>query len=164
MFKLYENRFTGSEDTLVKSFIEKYKDQELDFGNTWVKGKYYEQVRIREINRISDLIVRCGDSRLINIEFKLGDWHCVLQQAIDHLKWCDYSYVCVPVNYLRVFPQRFCNELLDKRIGLIVGTSQTFFEVFRAKHNTYKAGKSKELRLKVLNHLKIKDQVQVALY
>lgn len=79
MFRLQENRFTGSEDTLVKLFIETYKDTELAFGDGWEKGQFYEQVRVPEIGRVSDLVIVC-QSRLINVEFKLRDWNCLLNQ------------------------------------------------------------------------------------
>jgi len=164
MFRLKENRFIGSEDDLVKSFIEKFKDEGLIFGQHTFKGEYFEQIRIKEIGRVSDLIIKVGDSRLINIEFKLGDWNCLLNQAKDHLKWADYSYACVPINWLRVFPRQFCKSILENKIGLLVGSEDTFIEVFRAKHNTYSSGKSKELRNKVLNDLKKKMQIQAKLF
>lgn len=154
MFRLLENKSYQYEDDLVKAFIEKFKDQELNFGNDWVKGEFFEQVRVPEIGRISDLVVCCGERRLINIEFKLGDYACLENQCIDHLKWADYSYACVPINWLRIYPQSFCESLLRRGIGLIVGSKDTFIEVFRAKHNTYKAGKSKELRTKVYRTIK----------
>ena len=115
MFRLHENRFTGVEDTLVKSFIDKYKDYELDFGDNSDTGAFYEQVRVPEIGRISDLGIMC-QHRVVNIEFKLGDWKCLLSQSIDHLKWCDYSYVCVPINWLRMYPQVFYEEILKNGI------------------------------------------------
>lgn len=152
MFRLHENRFTGVEDTLVKSFIDKYKDYELDFGDNSDTGAFYEQVRVPEIGRISDLVIIC-QHRIVNIEFKLGDWKCLLSQSIDHLKWCDYSYVCVPINCLRMYPQVFCEELLKNGIGLIVGSNDTFIEVFRARHNTFKNGKDKSLRSKVFSRI-----------
>lgn len=147
-----EKPFWGSEDEFVKLFISKYKNEQLLFGSELVKGEYFEQIRIPEVGRVSDLIIQCN-RRLINIEFKLGDWNCVLHQAKDHLKWADYSYVCVPTNYLTGFPQSFCLELLSNGIGLIVGDRNTFTEIFRAKHNTYKTKKIKEFRLKVLSRI-----------
>lgn len=162
MFKLHENNFHGSEDELVKLFIKKYEDRELIFGDNFIKGEYFEQVSIPQIRRISDLIIVCGERRIINIEFKLGDWNCLVNQCSDHLKWADYSYACVPINFLRVYPKDFCKILIAKGIGLVVGSNETFFEVFRAKHNTYKNGKSKELRNIVLRKLKpIKAQFEL---
>lgn len=159
MFKLYENRFFGSEDDLVKAFISKYKNRDISFGDKFIRGEYFEQIRIPEVRRVSDLVVKCEKSRLINIEFKLSDYACVMRQAKDHLRWADYSYICAPINSLEIFPQSFVLELIERGIGLIVGNEKTFVEVFRAKHNTYKKGKVKEFRLNVLNRInkKAKD-------
>ena len=154
MFNNWDNRFTGTEDQMVKQFIREFKPKSLRFSDTFVRAQYYEQVRIPQISRVSDLIVRAGDSRLINIEFKLDDWDCLMRQARDHMKWCDYGYVCVPLTYLSWKPHRHVNFLLSKGIGLIGATNDTFVEVFKAKHNTYKKGKSKEIRNSVLKTLK----------
>lgn len=153
---IVENPYWGYEDTFVKMFIAKYKDREFLFGHDLVKGEFYEQIRVPEIGRVSDLIIKLG-RRLVNIEFKLSDWSCVLQQGKDHLAWADYSYVCVPTNYLTSFPQKFCLELLNNGIGLIVGDKNTFTEIFRAKHNTYKNGKNKAYRTKVLERINNKS-------
>lgn len=154
VFRLPENNFFDSEDDLVKAFIEKFRDVDILFGEIGIKGKYYEQIRIPEIGRVSDLIIRCGDSRLINIEFKLKDYLCVMKQATDHLKWADYSYICVPINALRTFPQTFVPRIVEANIGLLVGDGEVFVELIRAKHNTYKAAKDKNIRRKVLETLK----------
>ncbi|WP_272152127.1 hypothetical protein [Tenacibaculum aiptasiae] len=145
MFRLKENTFWGTEDELVKTFIKKFNGKELRFGENLIGANYYEQIRINEIGRISDLIVECG-SRLINIEFKLIDYGCVFEQSKDHLKWADYSYVCMPANALRVCPNYFMKGLFELGIGLIAGTPNTFIEVIRARHNTYKNMKTKEIR------------------
>lgn len=165
MFRSWKNSFNGSEDDLVKAFISFYQKEELIFSNDqYIVGQYYEQIRIKSIGRVSDLIIKCTESRLINIEFKLGDYQCLLRQAKDHLKWADYSYVCVPINYLRIFPQSFCHELLEARIGLIVGSNDNFIEIFKAKHNTYKKGKSKEIRNLVLDKLRYRDNQNNTLF
>ena len=154
-----ENPFWGYEDQLVKKFISKYKNKELLFGSELVKGEYFEQIRVPEIGRVSDLIIKCG-KRLINVEFKLTDWACVLQQAKDHLKWADYSYVCLPSNQMTHFPQSFCLQLIENGIGLIIGDNNTFTEVFRAKHNTYKSKKIKSFRLNVIERINFKSSVK----
>lgn len=154
MFRLPEYNFFESEDDLVKAFIEKFRDVDILFGEIGILAKFYEQIRIPEIGRVSDLILRCGDSRLINIEFKLHDYLCVIEQATDHLKWADYSYICVPINALRTFPLTFVSRITDANIGLIVGDGDVFIELIRAKHNTFKAGKQKKIRRKVLETLK----------
>ena len=153
MFLLQKSIFYGSEDDLVKSFIKKCKDETLIFGNNRIKGEYYEQIRVPEIGRVSDLIIKCGDRRLINIEFKLSDHNYVLKQAKDHLYWADYSYICMPIDHLAYLPQGYFLELIKKGIGFIAGNDDTFIQVLRARHNTYKKGKDKQFRLNVLNRL-----------
>ena len=153
MIWLHKNNFKGSEDDLVKSFLRIFKDESFLFGDKYIKGECYEQIRVPEIGRRSDLIIKCGDRRLINIEFKLRDHNYVLKQAKDHLHWADYSYICMPMNHLSFLYQGFFLELIESGIGLMVGNDDTFIQVLRAKHNTYKKGKDKQFRLNVLNRL-----------
>jgi len=161
MFRDYSDVFEGSEDDMVKMFIKKFIDRELIFGDKWIRGKYYEQVSVLEVGRVSDLIVMCGSRRLINIEFKLKNYSCVFQQAKDHLKWCDYSYICIPFDLLIWIPRSFIKDVLEAGIGLLAATKTTFIEVFRARHNTYKSGKSKTLRTKVFIRLQSKEPVKL---
>lgn len=160
MFRLRENAWTGTEDQMVKLFIEKYKETDLIFGHDFIRGKYYEQVHVPEINRRSDLVI-VAEKRLINIEFKLGDHKCLMKQAEDHMRWADYNYVCVPINFLRIYPVRFVPKLLEKKIGLLACAKGSFVEIFRAKHNTYKAGKEKPIRENVLKKLSGMEPVYV---
>lgn len=164
MFRLSNHKFKGSENEFARLFIEKYKGIELSFNNDNIPGDFFEQVRIDQIKRVSDLIVKCGNTRLINIEFKIRDHNCLLSQTKDHLKWADYSYACVPSSYLEIFPQLFVQSLLDNGIGLIVGSGDVFIEVFQARFNAYKNGfKVKDLRYKVMSKIKTIQQVQLKL-
>ena len=154
MFYLSQNIFRGSEDELVKSFIKTFTNQPLIFGENYIEPDFYEQIRVPEIGRVSDLIVHCGDSRLINIEFKLTHYTHVLQQAKDHLKWADYSYICMP--FAPFMPPYFFKDLIDSGIGFIIADSSTFIQVFKARHNTYKNGKMKQFRTNVLDRIKLR--------
>lgn len=154
MFPNYPHRYNGSEDVFVKKFIKLIAHQKLYFGKRGLKGKFHEQISIPSIRRTSDLIIYTKtNDRLINIEFKLKDHKCLMKQATDHLKWCDYSYVCVPASLYINYPKNYSQRLRDKGIGLILGNAETFMEIFRAKYNSYKGGKNKEIRNFVKNKL-----------
>lgn len=152
MFRLPQNTFHGSEDDLVKAFIRMQKPHSLAFSSGWAKGHYYEQVRIPEVRRVSDLIVKCG-RRLINVEFKLSDYDCVLSQAKSHTRWADYSYIAIPINLLAHLPFGYTQRVQDAGVGLIGVSGDTIVEVFKAKYQTYKAGKDREIRNAVKDRL-----------
>lgn len=154
MFNLPENNFIGSEDEMVKNFITAFIYRDIRFSNNWLKGVFYEQIRVPEIKRISDLIIYCSDRRLINIEFKLKDHKCVLSQASDHLRWADYSFICIPFTCYSFLPKNYITKLKSKGIGLILSTEYSFIELIRPKHNSYKNGKNREIRNIMLNRIK----------
>ena len=154
MFQLPENIFVGSEDDMVKQFITAFYDKGVRFSNDWIVGQFHEQIRIPEIKRISDLIIYCSDRRIINIEFKLQDYKCVMRQATDHLKWADYSLICIPFDCYKFLPKTYMDKLRKKGIGLLLGTQHSFIELIRPKHNSYKNGKKKHIRESVLNKIK----------
>lgn len=153
IFNISGKRHEGSEDDLVKFFIKEFKNEILIFGNYYGHGNYYEQVRIPQIRRISDLVIEF-EGRLINVEFKLMDHKCLKSQAIDHLKWCDYSYVCIPASCYAFYPKTFYEDMKNKGIGIIIGTGLNFIEILRAYKNTYKNGKDRDIRDFVNNKIK----------
>jgi hypothetical protein len=159
IFRIYTNRFQGSESQLEDAFIYLMKKQSLNFSDDFPNPIFYRQVNIPLINRRSDIIVK-AKNRLINIEFKLDAWKHVLEQAVDHLQWADYSYVAVPAANLEVFPNNFINLVQEKRLGLIILTPYTFVEIVRGKHNTYTRGKKKNVRNQVLKELTKKRPYQ----
>ena len=163
IFRYSGKGHTGSEDDLVKLFIQLFENHLLTCGNTYEYGKYYEQIRIPEIGRVSDLVIDM-DGRLINIEFKLQDHKCLKAQAIDHLQWCDYSYVCVPAGYYSIYPNDFYQNMKDRGIGIILATGTTFIEILRGYRNTYKAGKKRAVRDFVVNKLNQSKPVATGCY
>lgn len=152
MLLLGNKSFNGSEDDLVKMFIDQHIGYGFNFGDNFDSVVFYEQVSTKFINRRSDLIAKCG-KRLINIEFKLNDWRCVIKQADDHLYWCDYSYVCVPADLLTYVPFRFVEILKMKGIGLIIATHDTFIEIVKGHYNPYTAKKQKVYRNIIISKL-----------
>lgn len=109
--------------------------------------KILSEVTIPLIGRRSDIVVAFSKRKIINIECKLKDFAGVIKQATDHLTWCDYSYICVPMenSFIRKHEFKIC---LDLGIGvLFYMESVGFVEVLKAYHNS---GKDKDLR-KLMN-------------
>lgn len=118
------------------------------------KAKIYEEIRIPNIGRISDIILHITDRIIINIECKLGDYTGVFEQAKDHLYWADYSYICIC--HSAYIPNYVFHKIIMQGIGLIYwfGNNQ-FIEVLSAyKNKKY----SKEARPVILKILKSKQQ------
>lgn len=112
----------------------------------------FTEVHIPEVHRRSDIVVYLSPKRIYNIELKLNDIKGVVKQAIDHLKWADYSYVCLPHNAWISHPE--FKTMLDNNIGLITYLNPfEMVEVMFARHNTYKGGKDREIRAAVNKRL-----------
>jgi len=108
----------------------------------------FTEVTIPGIGRRSDIIIKMGGSKLINIECKLIHYSSVLEQAVDHLRWCDYSYICL--HSTAFVPNYIVHKIIKDGVGLIYWTGEAFIEVLHAYYNSYKKGfKDKEIREKV---------------
>jgi len=116
--------------------------------------KVYREVRIPQINRISDVVIYITDRKIVNIECKLSDYNSVFKQAKDHLQWADYSYMCLPPdNYL---PAYILDKMITHGIGLLFWTPDFFVEVLQSGHNK---NKDKALRKLVIDRLKKRQQI-----
>jgi hypothetical protein len=124
--------------------------------NEWNKPiipKIYREVNIPEIGRISDIIIYLTDRRIINIECKLVDYGTVVSQSMDHLRWADYSYVCLFADtYL---PAYILDKMIVNGIGLIFWTPEFLVEVIQSGYNKKK---DKTIRESVMKKLKKQDQ------
>ena len=118
-----------------------------------IKPIIIREHRIMEIGRISDLIVYVTDKKIFNIECKLNNYIEVFEQAKDHLKWADYSYICLPCS--AYVPNYNLHKLIKHGIGLIYWfpESSLFSEVVQASYNKYK---DKKLRKKIMPGIKSK--------
>ena len=117
-----------------------------------IHPKVYREVTISEIGRRSDIIVQVTPRKIFNIECKISDCRGVLKQAIDHLKWADYSYICI--HDKAYIPDDVIREMLDKGIGLLMWEKGMLMESFGSRHNK---GKDKLIRESVMRTLKKKD-------
>jgi hypothetical protein len=122
-----------------------------------VSPKVYREVTIPEIGRRSDIIVKVTPRKIFNIECKVVDGRGVLKQAIDHLQWADYSYICIwDKAYI---PEDVIQEMLNKGIGLLLWKEGVVMEAFGSRHNK---NKDKQIRESVLKTLKKKDSEKTA--
>ena len=121
---------------------------------TKITPKVYREIRIPHIGRISDVIVYITSRKVINIECKLADYGSVIHQAMDHLKWADYSYVCLfAETYL---PAYELDNMITNGIGLLMWHPNYLVEVLQSGYNK---SKDKELRTAVLKKLSDIDRI-----
>jgi uncharacterized protein (UPF0248 family) len=119
-----------------------------------ITPKVYREVRITQIKRISDVVIYLSDRKIINIECKLRDYGFVLNQAKDHLRWADYSYICFPPEtYL---PAYILDEMISLGIGLLFWHPDYFVEVLQSGYNKKK---DKSIREFVITELKKRNQI-----
>lgn len=149
------------EDEMQKQVAEYFSQRRFvpsswnGFHNSMIIPKVYREVKIPHIGRISDIIIYITDRKIVNIECKLSDYGGVISQAIDHLRWADYSYVCFFADtYL---PAYEIDRLLTNGIGLLLWNKNIFVEVIQSGFNK---SKDKVLRSKVLDILKKKESVK----
>jgi hypothetical protein len=115
-------------------------------------GIIVREVRIPEVHRISDhiLYLPYSNPKIINIECKLDAIGCVIEQATDHLKWCDYSIIILPPDrgYLA---NKYKTEIIEKGLGLFYWFRGIgIYEFILPKYNR---NKSKELRLEIIKRV-----------
>ena len=106
----------------------------------------YREIGIRKIGRVSDIIVEITPRKIVNIECKMFDYTCVIEQAFDHLLWADYSYICM--HERSMIPNYIIKDMIGKGLGLMLWSKRKgLIDVIGASHNTFKNGhKKKPLR------------------
>lgn len=119
--------------------------------------KVYREIRIKEIGRISDVVIYLTDRKIINVECKLRDYNYVLNQAKNHLMWADYSYICLSAEtYLPIF---ILNKMISLGIGLLLWHPDYFVKVLQSGYNKTKDKKIREI---VLSELKKRNSIATA--
>lgn len=125
-----KNKYWGSESDLVEEFINFVKnptsgpkfDREIE-------PEIYREVSIPKIRRRSDVVLKFTDQIIYNLEFKLEQGGKVVEQAIDHLKWADYSYIVIPINtYLW---ESELKKIVRHKIGVIYYINGEFIELIK---------------------------------
>lgn len=110
------NTHSGSEDEMQKDLPE------LLFTNRLYDGakniNIYREVPCPQVGRISDIVLSIRHKMFYNIECKIVDIQSVLKQAKDHLRWADYSYVCLKHDtYIATYQIK---EMIEFGIGLLL--------------------------------------------
>ena len=145
---IYQNISSCSEFDMQKSVVEILSKSEL-----WSSAMIYREVSIPNIGRISDIIVKISNRKIVNIECKLTNHQEVFAQAKDHLLWADYSYICLHASAL--IPAYAIQNMIDSKIGLLLWTPEIIVEVLLAYYNK---NKDKFLRKLVVEKLLKKQQ------
>ena len=128
------------------------------FHDSMIIPKIYREVSISRIGRISDIIIYITNKKIINIECKMEGYEMVIMQAIDHLKWADYSYVCLFADtYL---PAYAIDKMVANGIGLLLWKPEIFVEVIQSGYNK---NKEKTIHDSVVKLLKKKESIKTGM-
>ena len=155
------NSHSGCEDDMQREVAEVFHKQEFyvgaQFTGSYVTPKVYREITIPEIGRRSDVIVQVTPRKIFNIECKIVDANGVLSQAIDHLLWADYSYICL--HDRAYIPTYIVRNMLKHGIGLLLWREGALTEAFGADYNK---SKDKKLRERVMKRLREIDRENTA--
>lgn len=132
----------------VIEFLNKYQFESINSEGFKVINpvKIYSEIHIPWCGRRSDIIVQITPRKIYNIECKLTDVQGVITQAINHLKWADYSYVCMPNNVW--IANGYRTQMIELGIGLLLWDPESLkpTEAIYSRHNKKK---DKSIRKKV---------------
>jgi hypothetical protein len=128
------------------------------------KAVILQEVTIPAVGRRSDIVVYFSQRKVFNIECKLANVDSVLAQALDHYRWANYSYVCMPVDaYITNWHK---TQLMKKGIGLLLFIPEhgSVAEMIHARHH-YPEDKELAARCmnKVLAQVELKNQTKLEL-
>lgn len=113
---------------------------------------FFREVRVPEVGRISDHIIFFSKRKIVNVECKKENYIEVVQQAKDHLRWADYSMVCLPVGLY--MPNYIKNDMITAGIGLLhYFPHQGIYQTINPKHNRNKEETLREPIVKRLEGL-----------
>lgn len=144
----------------VDEFLNKHQFRNIGVDGWWrdLPKIVLREFRVPEIGRISDHVLLINNRRVVNIECKLDDIAGVICQAQDHLKWCDYSIICMPPDG-RYIPTKYIKEIIEKGIGLWYWFKDIgIFEFINPKFNR---NKDKELRKKIISRVNEKNPLNL---
>ena len=120
-----------------------------------VKPRFIREFRIPEVGRISDHIIYFSKRKIINIECKLDNYIEVIAQATDHLRWADYSMICLPLKW-QYIPNKYISEIIDKGLGLMYYLKDVgIFQFINPKRNRNKEDKIRKAIVDRIEPLKL---------
>lgn len=158
---LNNNISDGASEALMQEQVDKFlQDQNYYVWNSLGGSGFGEhkklpkivlrEVRIPVVGRISDHVLLINKRKAVNIECKLGDYNGVIRQAEDHLRWCDYSIICVPADH-QYMANHYKTELMNKGIGLWFWFRD--YGIFEFIYPKFNIKKDKDLRKKAINRI-----------
>lgn len=109
--------------------------QELDITDD---RRILTEIHNPDVRRISDIIIYYSKRKIFNIELKLDNVKAVMNQAIDHRKWANYSLICMP--HHTYITRRDISKIVDEGLGLLLWQPSILFEVIFPKHVRHKSG------------------------
>lgn len=159
----------ASEDMMqfeVDQFLRSNKYREIDkYG--WRKNVnpiILRELNIPEVHRRSDNIIYLPYTftkpKIVNIECKLDSISCVISQAKDHLRWCDYSIICLPPDrgYVANYHKQ---EIINSGLGLFYWFRGIgLFEFILPKYNRKK---DDEIRKRVIERILERESLKLAI-
>ena len=107
-----------------------------------VKVKFFREVTTPGFRQRSDHIIYFSDRKIINIECKKEGYGKVIEQAKKHLRWADYSLICMPMIYI---PNSYKIDMMKMGIGMILYMKGVgIYQVINPRFN-----KNKDMRMRV---------------
>jgi hypothetical protein len=98
--------------------------------------KLYMEVPCPQVGRRSDIVLSAGKrTKYYNVECKIVDVKKVIEQAKDHLRWADYSYICLKAN--TYIPQYRIKDMLEFNIGLLLWNPGVIMECVPSGKSEY---------------------------
>ena len=120
-----------------------------------LKPKFIREFRIPEVGRISDHIIYISSKKIINIECKKENYIEVIAQATDHLRWADYSMICLPLHW-QYIPNKYISEIINKGLGLMYYLKDVgIFQFINPKFNKDKDAKIRKAIVDRIEPLKL---------
>ena len=114
-----------------------------------------------DVSRISDHVMLINNRTTINIECKLDDIGGVIKQAKSHLKWCDYSIICMPPDRTYI-PSYYFANIIELGIGFWWWFNEAgLYEMIKPKFNRKKI---KIFRERAIGRIKVAATENVEIF
>jgi len=128
------NTHDGSEALMQDDVVKLLLSNKLYEGARNVQ--LYTEVPCPQVGRRSDIVLVIGKRKsYYNIECKIVDVKKVLEQAKDHLRWADYSYVCLKSD--AYIAPHYIQKMLDFNIGLLLWKPGVLVECLQTRKSKF---------------------------
>lgn len=128
------NTHNGSEVVMQDDVVKLLLSNRLYEGARNVQ--LYTEVPCPQVGRRSDIVLVVGKQKsYYNIECKIVNVAKVLEQAKDHLRWADYSYICLKTDTY-IAPYQI-QEMIKFNIGLLLWEPEILVECLQTRKSKY---------------------------